>query len=78
MYSRIQNFEFPECSDESFCQLVDEVKEGFQIICKGVKSAAENIKAIQRAKELGKAKVEPVEVHPGVYDIAPSKEEIKF
>lgn len=78
MYSRIQNFELPECHDEQFKQLVSEVQEGFQIMQKGILEAAQNIKSYQRAKDLEKVNAEPIQVHPGVYDIAPTQEEIKF
>jgi hypothetical protein len=78
MFLRIQNFKFPTCQDQQFAQLVSEVQEGFQIMQKGILEAAQNIKSYQRAKDLEKVDAEPIEVHPGVYDIAPSQEEIKF
>lgn len=78
MFLRIQNFEFPECQDRQFAQLVSEVKEGFSIMQKGIMEAAQYIKSYRRAKDLEKVDAEPIEVHPGVYDIAPTQEEIKF
>lgn len=78
LFLRLQNFEFPKCQDSQFAQLVSEVKEGFSIMQKGIMAAAQNIKNNQRAKDLEKVDAEPIQVHPGVYDIAPTQEEIKF
>lgn len=76
MFLRIQNFEFPQCEDENFAQLVSEVKEGFQIIQKGVRDAASTIKALKREHDLENIGVEPIKVHPGVYDIAPTQDKV--
>lgn len=77
MFMRLQNFEFPECNDAHFAQLVEEVKEGFLIIRKGIMTAAGHIKSYQMSKELERVGADPIEVQPGVYDIAPTREEIK-
>lgn len=37
LYARIRDFNFPECESEQMKQLVSEVKEGFEIILKGIK-----------------------------------------
>lgn len=43
LYIRIRDFEFPECESENAKQLVSEIKEGFEIILKGIKDAAKKI-----------------------------------
>ncbi len=50
LYSRIKDFEFPECEDSQYQQLVQEVKQGFQIITNGIMAAAE---LIRKEKENG-------------------------
>lgn len=50
LYFRIKNFEFPECDDPIYHQVIEEIKEGFKIIENGLVSAAQNIK---HAKENG-------------------------
>ncbi|CDS94448.1 hypothetical protein BN1088_1431968 [Sphingobacterium sp. PM2-P1-29] len=47
LYSRIKEFDFPECQDENLAQLVTEVKEGFQIILKGFSAASDNIRNLK-------------------------------
>lgn len=44
LYSAIKSFEFPECKDKDAAALVDEVKEGFQIILKGIIHSAKKLK----------------------------------
>lgn len=44
LYFRITGFEFPECEDPLYKQVVEEIREGFQIIQKGLLTAADNIK----------------------------------
>ncbi|GGH24795.1 hypothetical protein GCM10011418_32960 [Sphingobacterium alkalisoli] len=44
LYSRIRDFEFPECEDPDYQQVVDEIKEGFQIIINGLSAAADQVK----------------------------------
>lgn len=44
LYSRITGFEFPECIDPLYQQVIEEIREGFQIIQKGLLTAADNIK----------------------------------
>lgn len=46
LYSRIKNFELPECEDENFKQLISEVEEGLQIIQRGIIHASEAIKKV--------------------------------
>lgn len=43
LYIRIRDFTFPECDGEEMKQLVSEVKEGFQIILKGIKNGTKKI-----------------------------------
>ncbi|WP_196934890.1 hypothetical protein [Sphingobacterium hungaricum] len=45
LYSRIKGFEFPECEDENFQNLVNEIKEGFDIILKGLIVASGKLKS---------------------------------
>jgi len=78
MFVRIQNFDFPKCEDPDFIQLVSEVKEGFEIILKGMRAGANNIKNINRTGALEKVQAEPLQVNSGVYDIAPEKIELGF
>ncbi|TCV17104.1 hypothetical protein EDC17_101121 [Sphingobacterium alimentarium] len=78
MFLRIQNFDFPSCDNPQFIQLVSEVKEGFDIILKGVRAGAYNIKANSRTEALEKVQAEPLQVKPGVFDIAPDKIELGF
>lgn len=47
LYSRIKDFDFPECQDENLSKLVTEVKEGFQIILTGFSAASENIRNLK-------------------------------
>lgn len=44
MYLSIKNFQFPELSDPVAIQLVNEVKEGFSIILKGIIEGAKQLK----------------------------------
>lgn len=44
MYTEIKNFQFPELSDPDAIQIVEEVKQGFEIILKGIVSAAKTLK----------------------------------
>ena len=78
MFLRIQNFDFPTCEDPKFIQLVSEVKEGFEIILKGVRAGAINIKSNSRTEALEKVQAEPLQIKEGVYDIAPEKTELGF
>lgn len=78
MFLRIQNFDFPTCEDPLFIQLVSEVREGFDIILKGVRAGANKIKANCKTEALEKVQAEPIQVKPGVYDIAPDKIELGF
>lgn len=48
LYSRITGFEFPECENPLYQQVVKEIREGFQIIQQGLLSASENIKNAKR------------------------------
>lgn len=43
LYIRIRDFNFPECESETMRELVSEVKEGFEIILKGIRDGAEKI-----------------------------------
>ena len=43
LYARIRDFQFDECESEEMKQLTEEVKEGFKIILKGIKSAVKKI-----------------------------------
>lgn len=43
LFTRIRQFEFPECESEEARQVVTEIKEGFQIILEGIKTAAKNL-----------------------------------
>ncbi|WP_437918561.1 hypothetical protein [Sphingobacterium sp. LRF_L2] len=44
LYFRIKNFEFPECEDALYHQVIEELKEGFKIIENGLLVATQNIK----------------------------------
>lgn len=48
LYFRITGFEFPECEDPLYQQVVKEIQEGFQIIQRGLLSASKNIKNEQK------------------------------
>lgn len=43
LFVRIRDFEFPECETDEANQIVSEIKEGFQIILKGMQDAANNL-----------------------------------
>ena len=43
LYLRIRDFHFDECESNEMKQLTEEVKEGFKIILKGIKTAVKNI-----------------------------------
>ena len=81
LFSRIKNFDFPDCQSVDFKQLVSEVQEGFQIIQRGIIAASNQIKsnldAETRASELEYSGVAPMEVAPNVFDIAPEREEVQ-
>lgn len=44
MYLEIKNFKFPELNDPDAIKLIEEVKQGFSIILKGIVSAAKTLK----------------------------------
>lgn len=41
LYTRIRDFDFPVCESPDMQDLVQEIKEGFSIILKGIKDGAE-------------------------------------
>lgn len=44
MFKRIKEFELPECEGELYQQIIQETKEGIEIMLNGLKKAAEKIK----------------------------------
>lgn len=44
LFLAIKNFDFPECESEEAKQIIIEVKQGFELILNGIKSAAKTLK----------------------------------